>query len=143
MLKQLKILLIAGCLSLLATPASAIPFGVDTDGGWGSWTVWNNGSVAASGHWAGSGGGSFDVTPGLVSWGIGGVFCPCSWSFTLGGKTIAGGGKRYGGFLSFGRTVVTAEDEPALQVREPSFLALLVLGLFGVWFATRRRKQLS
>ena len=138
MIRLIKVLSIAGCLSLLATPASAIPFGIETTGGAGGWTVANNGSVIAIGTWAGSGGGSFEVAPGLVSWGIGGIFCPCSWSVTLGGSTIAGGSSWGGGFLSFGRTT----EGTSVQVSEPASVALLGIGLFGVWFATRRRNRL-
>jgi MYXO-CTERM domain-containing protein len=141
MVRVLRIVLVAGFLSLVATPASAIPFGVEANGGLGTWTVWNNGSMVASGHWAGSGGGSYDVAPGLVSWGVGGIFCPCSWSMTLGGTTIAGGSRWGGGFLNFGRTTVSATDDTALKVREPTFLALLGLALFGVWIAKRRRNR--
>ena len=142
MMRLFKILLVAGSLSLLATPASAIPFEVDTSGGLGAWSVWNNGSVVASGGWSGGGSSSFHVAPGIVSWGIGGIFCPCSWTMTLGGETIAAGNRRGGHFINFGRTVVAAVDDTALKVREPTTLALLGLALFGVWFATRRRNRL-
>ena len=142
MIRLIKMLSIAGCLSLLATPASAIPFGVNVTGGGGIWAVSNNGSVVANGHWSGGGSASFDVSPGVVSWGIGGIFCPCSWSMTLGGTTVARGSSLDFAFKNIGRTVVAAAEETALKVREPTIPALLGLALFGIWFATRRRKRL-
>jgi hypothetical protein len=142
MIKLFKVLMLAGCLSLLATPASAIPFGFNGEGGLIGYTLQGDGSagpVSHSGAWFGEGSRTFNLAPGVYSWGIGGIFCPCSWSVTLGGQTIAGGSSWGGGFLSFGR----ATADTALQVREPGLIALLGLGLFGVWFATRRRKQFS
>lgn len=140
-MRLLKVLVLAGCLSLLATPASAIPFSLDGQGGVIGYALQGDGSagpVSYSGGWFGSGSRTFDLAPGVYTWGIGGIFCPCSWSITLGGRSIAGGSSWNAGFLSFGRTTVGTP----LQVREPAFLVLLTLGLFGVWFATRRKKQL-
>jgi hypothetical protein len=141
MIRLLKALVLAGCLSLLATPASAIPFGFNGQGGVIGYTLQGDGTggpVSYSGGWFGSGSRSFDLAPGVYTWGIGGIFCPCSWSVTLGGRTIAGGSSWGGGFLSFGRTT----EGTSVQVSEPTSVALLGIGLFGVWFATRRRNRL-